>query len=515
MAPDLPYVRPDVPGTSEAPQDRGRFAVRRVLTPAVRLVAAVGLCSVLSVGLLVPLAKADELTDKRDQVKAQQKAKKQELNESSQALNAAADAVGAAESQLVAAQEALAQTERELAAARRLDIAMASKLKSAQAALKRAKRAVALNQKKLDAEKDLAGEMVRDQYQQQTNLLPVALLVESNSTSDLQTRMQWSTTMFDTTAATIDRTEILQARLDREKAKQAAIEAEIAADRKRAAETLTTKRRLEQQATRQRAAVASLLAQRQSVESAAASDVAQDKKEYAQLTRERANVERRIAVRIARAKAEAARKAAAERAARIAAAKAEAAERSRKKAEAKRERAKQRAAEREAAAAAEHEGGSGSDRKSSKKSSSDDDSAASSSSDRSAGNGFSYPVDGRITSPYGMRLHPILRYWKLHDGTDFAAGCGQTIRAPYSGKVAERYYNAGYGNRLILDHGVVNGRFVTTAYNHAMRYTVGVGDRVEKGDVIGYAGTTGYSTGCHLHLMVYLDGKLRNPMTWF
>ncbi len=124
-------------------------------------------------------------------------------------------------------------------------------------------------------------------------------------------------------------------------------------------------------------------------------------------------------------------------------------------------------------------------------------------------------MNANITSPYGMRFHPILRYWKLHDGTDFGAGCGTPIRAPYSGRVAERYYNAGYGNRLMIDHGTVDGRFVTTGYNHAIRYTVWVGDHVSKGEVIGYVGTTGYSTGCHLHLMVWLDGKRRNPMTWF
>ena len=110
-----------------------------------------------------------------------------------------------------------------------------------------------------------------------------------------------------------------------------------------------------------------------------------------------------------------------------------------------------------------------------------------------------------------MRFHPILKYWKLHDGTDFGAGCGTPLRAPYNGRVAERYYNAGYGNRLMIDHGVVDGRFVTTGYNHAIRYTVGVGDRVSKGEVIGYVGSTGYSTGCHLHLMVWLDGNRPQP----
>ena len=485
-----------------------------------------GICSAVTAAVMVPPALADDLGDQRERVLAQQAAKKRELNESSRALNSAADAVDAAESQLAAAQAALARTRIELATARRVDAAMAAKLKAAEVALAKAKAAVKANQKKLDAEKKLAGQMVRDQYQQQTNLLPVALLMSETGTADMQTRIQWSTTMFDTTAATIDRTEVLQAKLDAAKAKQAAIEKQIAADRKEAAANLVAKRALESQATQQQANVASLLSQRQSAASQAATEVAQDKQEYTKLTAERANVEQRIAERIAKARAEAARKAAAERAARIAAAKAAAAERAQRKAEARRERAKQRAAEKraDAAAAAEETSSSADDSsddsgssssRATKKSKSSDSGSSSSSSGRSASHGFSYPVNAPITSPYGMRFHPILKYWKLHDGTDFGASCGQSIRAPYSGKVVEKYYNAGYGNRLIVDHGVVDGQFVTTAYNHAIRYTVGVGDHVSKGEVIGYVGSTGYSTGCHLHLMVYLDGKLRNPMTWF
>ena len=67
----------------------------------------------------------------------------------------------------------------------------------------------------------------------------------------------------------------------------------------------------------------------------------------------------------------------------------------------------------------------------------------------------------------------------------------------------------------MIDHGYVRGRYVTTGYNHAIRYTVSVGERVRKGEVIGYVGSTGYSTGCHLHLMVWLDGSVVNPMRWF
>ncbi len=126
------------------------------------------------------------------------------------------------------------------------------------------------------------------------------------------------------------------------------------------------------------------------------------------------------------------------------------------------------------------------------------------------------PVAGPITSAYGMRLHPVTHDWSLHDGTDFGAACGTPIRAPRDGVVVEEYFNTGYGNRLIVDHGIIDGHFLTTGYNHAERYVVRVGDRVSAGQVIGYVGTTGYSTGCHLHLMAWQDGRVVDPMArWF
>lgn len=134
---------------------------------------------------------------------------------------------------------------------------------------------------------------------------------------------------------------------------------------------------------------------------------------------------------------------------------------------------------------------------------------------RSAGrHGFLQPVTGGISSGFGMRFHPTLRVWKLHDGTDFGAACGAPIRAPRAGRVSAAYFNGGYGNRLMIDHGVVDGRRVITGFNHATRYVVDVGQQVGKGQVIGYVGSTGLSTGCHLHLMLWLDGALTNPTTY-
>ena len=130
------------------------------------------------------------------------------------------------------------------------------------------------------------------------------------------------------------------------------------------------------------------------------------------------------------------------------------------------------------------------------------------------GGTLSRPVSGPITSPYGMRRHPITRVYKLHDGTDFGSGCGTPIRAAAAGTIIEQYYNGAYGNRVILNNGVKRGKSVVTTYNHLSRFAKSRGSRVSRGQVIGYVGSTGYSTGCHLHFMVIANGRTTNPMGW-
>jgi murein DD-endopeptidase MepM/ murein hydrolase activator NlpD len=132
------------------------------------------------------------------------------------------------------------------------------------------------------------------------------------------------------------------------------------------------------------------------------------------------------------------------------------------------------------------------------------------------GTGYlSMPVDGRITSPYGMRTHPIYGYYSLHDGTDFGAACGTPIRAAAPGKVLATYYQSAYGNRVIIDHGLQSGVGLATISNHLEGYAVSEGERVQRGQVIGYVGSTGWSTGCHLHFTVLQNGTPTDPMNWF
>jgi len=130
------------------------------------------------------------------------------------------------------------------------------------------------------------------------------------------------------------------------------------------------------------------------------------------------------------------------------------------------------------------------------------------------GGTLSYPVHGPITSPYGYRRHPITHVYKLHDGTDFGVACGMPVRAAASGTIIQQYYNGGYGNRVIVNNGVMRGKSVVTTYNHLSRFIYKVGTKVKRGQVIAYSGTTGYSTGCHLHFMVLVNGRTTNPMGW-
>jgi murein DD-endopeptidase MepM/ murein hydrolase activator NlpD len=128
---------------------------------------------------------------------------------------------------------------------------------------------------------------------------------------------------------------------------------------------------------------------------------------------------------------------------------------------------------------------------------------------------LSYPVSSTyVTSPYGMRMHPILHVWKLHDGTDFAAACGSPVHAAAAGTITSEYFNRGYGNRVIMSNGHVDGIDLGTSYNHLSRFVAHVGQHVARGQLIAYSGMTGYATGCHLHFMVYVGGATVDPMTW-
>ncbi|TDD67979.1 hypothetical protein E1262_17350 [Jiangella aurantiaca] len=129
--------------------------------------------------------------------------------------------------------------------------------------------------------------------------------------------------------------------------------------------------------------------------------------------------------------------------------------------------------------------------------------------------GLAWPVAApRITSPYGMRIHPITGERKLHDGLDLAAACGAPIRAAAAGRVTAAGIRGPYGLQLTVDHSRIRGTPLTTSYSHLSAFSTAAGQPVRAGQVIGRAGTTGLSTGCHLHFMVYAAGLVTDPVPW-
>lgn len=121
--------------------------------------------------------------------------------------------------------------------------------------------------------------------------------------------------------------------------------------------------------------------------------------------------------------------------------------------------------------------------------------------------GFIRPVDGRITSGYGMRYHPILHKRKLHTGVDFSARTGTPVRAAAAGTVIIAGWMGAYGNAVIIDH----GGGVSTLYGHNSSVSVRAGQSVKQGQTIARAGSTGWSTGPHVHFEVRRNGQPVNP----
>jgi murein DD-endopeptidase MepM/ murein hydrolase activator NlpD len=119
------------------------------------------------------------------------------------------------------------------------------------------------------------------------------------------------------------------------------------------------------------------------------------------------------------------------------------------------------------------------------------------------------PVAGRLTSGYGMRFHPVLGYSRMHAGVDFGAAWGSPIYAVSDGTVTWSGWHGGHGNYVRLEH----GGGMATGYGHMSKIAVANGGRVRAGQVIGYVGSTGLSTGPHLHYEVYQNGRTVNPLS--
>jgi murein DD-endopeptidase MepM/ murein hydrolase activator NlpD len=124
--------------------------------------------------------------------------------------------------------------------------------------------------------------------------------------------------------------------------------------------------------------------------------------------------------------------------------------------------------------------------------------------------GFQWPLNARVTSEFGYRVHPIYRSRRLHAGIDIGAPSGTPIAASNAGVVIFAGTQGGYGRTVIVDH----GGGITTLYAHQSKIGAGNGQAVARGDIIGYVGATGTATGNHLHFEVRVNGSPNNPRNY-
>lgn len=457
-------------------------AHRNRLRSAVVGALVVGL---LSVGL-VPVALADDLDDQRDRVAAQLAQSASDVDDSSDALAVAQNTVNQTAAELASAQAALAAAQADVTQAQEQDAQMAAALTTAQTDLATAVITEDAGQAKIDAKKDEIGQIARETYQQQSTLVGIASLISVQEPQQLGNRIQWTTTVLDSNQAELNSLADLQTSLAEAKTNRRVLEVQAEQAKQKAADHLAVTQAAQQRASDAADAVAAALSAANTAQAAAQAALVEDQQQYAALQAEQASVNARIAERARQAEiarqAELARQAAAAKAAAAA-----------------------------AAAAAKQSSSSTS------KSSTTASRSTVTSSSTSSSSGLIHPLanHGPITSPYGMRVHPITHVYKMHDGTDWGASCGTPLRAPANGVVTEAYFNAGYGNRLFIDLGYVDGAQITVSLNHLSRYAVSTGAHVTRGQIVGYVGATGYATGCHLHLMEWRNGVQVNPATDF
>jgi murein DD-endopeptidase MepM/ murein hydrolase activator NlpD len=119
-----------------------------------------------------------------------------------------------------------------------------------------------------------------------------------------------------------------------------------------------------------------------------------------------------------------------------------------------------------------------------------------------------WPVAGWLTSSFGNRRDPFTGGSDFHPGLDISANRGDEVLAPAMGTVTMAGWNGSYGNMVVLDHGFG----IVTKFGHLSRFGVMIGQQVNRGDTIGFVGSTGRSTSAHLHYEIWVNGKLENPM---
>ena len=414
-------------------------------------------------------AAAENLVDAQSRLRSAIAAVKAEIAEGEHELGAASQALLDAQNALAQAEAALVGVREQLASARARDADLAVELAREQDALRAAHAARARAQADVEAQRTLIAQAARDAYQGQSSLESFGVLVGARTTDEVAQRLQWEETVFVSTADRLAELGVLEQRQAEAERAQADVEARVADAKRAAAANVAEVARLEQASVAQQQRVAALVAQAEGARQAAQTELDADQTAYDALVAEEQAVQGQLV-----------------------------------------ELARQQLAEGRSRA----------------------DIAALVAQGVVSTNpatyplvaegpqlvlsprGFIRPVKAAPGSAFGMRFHPILKRWRLHNGNDWGAACGVPLYAAQSGVVVAASARGGFGNYVVIDHGVIDGTSVMTGYAHQSRMAVQAGQRVQQGQLIGYVGTTGLSTGCHLHLQVYANGVPVQPMNW-
>jgi murein DD-endopeptidase MepM/ murein hydrolase activator NlpD len=408
-------------------------------------------------GLAAAVPAADPLRQKKNRVDNEIGQVQETLEGASKDVIAAAVAVQVAQKNLAAAQAAGRAAQAALKAAVAHDQQVAANLAVAEAQQAKAERQLAAGRAQQEDTRSQLGRMAREAYMG-SGLSGLAVALGADSPDEFADRVSLAGIALRSQGGVVDELAVQQAELVARGAKVQAVADQVTELKRQSAAAVAARRAAEKAAAAAAARTAALLAAEQAALTVAQSKVAAEKARLASLQSEQSKLQAMLAAR-ARAEAEA---------------------------EARRRRAGGGNGE------GGGDGGGG--------------------APTSGGGYLSHAANGPITSPFGLRYHPILHIWRLHSGIDFGIPCGTPVYAAAAGTIISAGWAGGYGNRVVIDHGMVRGVDLATTYNHLT--SIVAGGHVRRGQLIAYSGTTGLSTGCHLHFETLVNGTFVNPMNW-
>ncbi len=429
---------------------------RRWIAILTALVCAVAMASTSAEA--VPTG-SDPGKDKR-KVDAQVDRLKAQLQETSADLSAAYTALRSTQDKLPAARTVLEKAQNAAAAADRANTVAAQELEAARASEKKAEDKLASTTQKVKSSRTRVAQFAAQIYQEQ-GFGQLDMALSSSDPQQFADRIALVDTVMDVQSETMDRLATERASLTALEDHLSALRADSAEKKKLAAAALARAQSAKEAAAKAKTELDALAAEQTTLASSVKAKLATENERLASMEAEQARLHKILVQRAAEQR--------------------------------RREAARRAAANKNRSSGGSSRAGGGAVTRS---------------------NGFlGLPVNGPTTSEFGMRFHPIKHVWKLHTGRDFGVPCGTPVHAAAAGDIISAGWGGGYGNRIVIDHGLVRGVGLASTYNHLTSISRG-GGHVSRGQLIGYSGTTGTSTGCHLHFEVLENGNFVNPRKW-